>query len=86
MITIINNEKYLKYKCWILLDYCCGLRVSEKAKTKVEDMDISLHKLKVLGKGSKERYTILPNIVIKDLWLYCKSYVQLSFKKNITCL
>ena len=65
VITIINNEKYLKHKCWILLGFCCGLRVSEVAKIKVEDMDVSSHKLKVLGKGSKERYTILPNIVIK---------------------
>ena len=72
VITIINNEKYLKHKCWILLGYCCGLRVSEVAKIKVEDMDVSSHKLKVLGKGSKERYTILPNIVIKALYLYCK--------------
>ena len=30
------------------------------------------HKLKVLGKGNKERYTILPDITIKFLRLYCK--------------
>ena len=72
IITIINNEKYLKHKCWLLLGFCCGLRVSEVAKVKVEDINSKEHKLKVLGKGNKERYTLLPNIVIKALYCYCK--------------
>lgn len=29
--------------------------------------------MKVIGKGNKERYTILPNIVIKLLRIYCLS-------------
>ena len=71
----------LKHKCWLLLGFCCGLRVSEVAHIKVEDIFVSSHKLKVLGKGNKERYTILPNIVIKALRAYCiktginKSYI-----------
>lgn len=70
-IKIVNNEKHLKYKCWLLLGFCCGLRVSEVAHVKVEDVCVSSHKLKVLGKGNKERYTLLPNIVIKALRIYC---------------
>ena len=42
------------------------------AKSKVEDIDKTNHKLRVLGKGNKERYTILPDIVIKLLELYCR--------------
>lgn len=72
IITIINAEKYLKHKCWLLLGFCCGLRVSEVAKVKVEDIYSNEHKLKVLGKGNKERFTILPDIVIKALYCYCK--------------
>ena len=72
-LEIINNERNLKHKCWLLLGFCCGLRVEEVAKIKVEDINSKEHKLKVLGKGSKERYTILPDIVIKFLRLYCKS-------------
>lgn len=80
-IKIVNDQKYLKHKCWLLLGFCCGLRVSEVAHIKVEDIFVSSHKLKVLGKGNKERYTILPNIVIKALRAYCiktginKSYI-----------
>lgn len=70
-VKIVNDEKHLKHKCWLLLGFFCGLRVSEVANIKVEDVFASNHKLKVLGKGNKERFTILPNIVIKALKAYC---------------
>lgn len=70
-VKIVNDQKHLKHKCWLLLGFFCGLRVSEVASVKVEDVFASEHKLKVLGKGNKERFTILPNIVIKALKAYC---------------
>lgn len=70
-IKIFNEENNLKYKCWLLLGFCCGLRVEEVAKVNVEDINSKEHKIKVLGKGNKERYTILPDIVIKFLRFYC---------------
>ena len=77
-IKIFNDEKSLKRKCWLLLAFCCGLRVKEVSRVKVEDMDIKNHKIKIFGKGNKERYTILPDIVIKFLKLYCN-------EQNIEC-
>lgn len=71
-VKIFNNEKHLRHKCWLLLAFCSGLRVHEVAKVKVEDINSKGHKLKVLGKGNKERYTILPDVTIKFLRLYCK--------------
>lgn len=71
-IKIINNDKHLNHKCWLLLAFCCGLRVEEVATIRIECIISSEHKLKVLGKGNKERYTILPDIVIKFLRLYYK--------------
>ena len=71
-LEIINGETTLKYKCWLILAFCSGLRVEEVSRVKVEDIDSSNHKLKVLGKGNKERYTILPDISIKLLRIYCK--------------
>lgn len=76
-VFIVNNEKQLKHKCWLLLAFFCGLRVNEVASVKIEDFDFDKHKLKVLGKGNKERYTILPNIVIKAIKAYC-------YKSNIS--
>ena len=73
-ITIFNNENNLKHKCWLILAFCSGLRVQEIAKLKIEDLSSKECKIKVLGKGNKERYTILPNISIKILALYCKKY------------
>ena len=35
---IINEEKNLKHKCWLLLGFCSGLRVNEIAKLKIEDL------------------------------------------------
>lgn len=70
-LKIVNNEKHLKHQCWLLLSFCSGLRVSEVAKIKVEDIYASSNKLKVLGKGGKERLTIIPDIVINALKSYC---------------
>ena len=75
-VKIFNEEKFLKRKCWLILAFCSGLRVDEVAKVKVEDIYYNEHKLKVLGKRNKERFTILPDITIKYLILYCE-------KKNI---
>lgn len=71
-LVIVNNEKNLKNKCWLMLAFCCGLRESEVVTVKIENIFAKEHKLKVLGKGNKERYTILPDGVIKVLRLYCK--------------
>ena len=76
-IKIFNEEKCLKYKCWLILAFCSGLRVYEIANLKIENIYPNEHKIKVLGKGNKERYTILPDICIKLLRQYCKT-------KNIT--
>lgn len=71
-LKIFNEEHCLKYKCWLILAFCSGLRVEEVAKLRIENIFPNEHKLKILGKGNKERYTILPGIVTKFLRLYCK--------------
>lgn len=71
-ITFFNNENNIKYKCWLILGFCCGLRVDEIASLRIENINSKEHKLKVIGKGNKERFTRLPDIVIKCLRSYCK--------------
>lgn len=71
-LKIINEEKLLKRKCWLILAFCSGLRVDEVSRIRVEDINSKEHKLKVLGKGNKERYTILLDSTIKLLNLYCR--------------
>lgn len=71
-LNIINNEKNLNHKCWLLLSFCCGLRRFEIANLKIENIHAKEHYLKVIGKGNKERKTILPDIVIYFLRKYYK--------------
>ena len=78
-IKIFNGEKNVKYKCWLLLGFCSGLRVEEIAQIKIENINSKEHKLKIIGKGNKERFTILPDITIKYLRLY---YKTANFNKN----
>ena len=76
---ILNEEKNLKHKCWLLLAYYSGLRVDEVATLKLKDINAKEHKLKVLGKGRKERYTVLPDITIHYLRAF---YVDKYYKNN----
>lgn len=71
-LKIFNEEHCLKHKCWLILAFCSGLRVEEVATLRIENIFPNEHKIKVLGKGNKERYTILPDIVTKFLRMYCK--------------
>lgn len=72
-LKLVNEEQYLEHKCWLLLSFCCGLRACEIAILKIEYIEANNHKLKVLGKGNKERITILPDLVTKYLRLFYKS-------------
>ena len=72
-LKLINDEQNIKHQCWLLLAFCSGLRVDEVSKIKIEDINSKEHKLKVLGKGNKERYTLLPDITIKALRKFYKS-------------
>lgn len=80
---IVNAESNLKHKSWLLLAYYSGLRVEEITTIKIKDIFANEHKLKVLGKGNKERYTYLPDITIECLRKYYKEtyYKNNYFKK-----
>ena len=83
-IKILNEEKNLKHKCWLLLGYCSGLRAEEVATVKIKDINSKEHKLKVLGKRKKERFTILPDITIKYLRLYIIVYCYQRYNLKTT--
>lgn len=69
-LNIINSENNLKHKVWLLLGYGSGLRINEVATLKVNDILSNEHKIRVIGKGNKERYAPLPDITLKLLRLY----------------
>ena len=70
VISIFNNESNIKHKLWIILAYGSGLRISEVASLKVSDILSKEHKIRVIGKGNKERYVPLPDITLRLLRTY----------------
>ena len=72
-IKMFNYDVNIKHKCWLLLAFCSGLRVSEIASLKVQNLSSKNHRIHIQNaKGKKDRYTILPNITIKFLGIYCR--------------
>lgn len=69
-IKMFNSGFNLKHKLWILLAYGSGLIISEVASLKVSDILSKEHKIRVIGKGNKERYAPLPDFTLNLLRLY----------------
>ncbi len=68
MVAANESKMPLRDKLIIQLLFLNGFRVSELVNIKVTD--IKNNRIKVLGKGSKERYSILNKSLIKTLNLY----------------
>lgn len=74
---ILNCILNLKHRMIIALMYSSGLRVSEVVSLKVQDIDLERSVLTVRqGKGKKDRLTLLPEMLKKDM----ESFIQ--DKKN----
>lgn len=72
IIECIDN---LKHRAIIILIYSAGLRISEAAQLKIEDIDSSRKLIHIKGaKGKKDKYTILSNITLELLRQYFKMY------------
>ena len=69
-VKMFNSEFNLKHKRWIILAYGSGLRISEVTSLKVSDILCKDHKIRVIGKGNKERFAPLPNFTLKLLQSY----------------
>lgn len=70
ILKMVNTENNLKHQLWILLGYGSGLRIDEVTTLKVSDILSKEHKMRIIGKGNKERYVPLPNITLKLLRIY----------------
>lgn len=71
---IFDETTNLKHKAILMTIYASGLRVSEVANLRVEDIDSRNMQIRVReGKGKKDRYTILSteNLkILRDYWKY----------------
>lgn len=69
-VKIVNSESNLEHKVWLLLGYGSGLRIDEVANLKISNISSKQSKIRVIGKGNKERYVPLPKITLKFLKMY----------------
>ena len=71
VINAINN---IKHKTLVILLYSTGMRLSEIAGLKINDIDSSLMRIKIVnGKGKKDRFVPLSQSVLLQLRAY---YIQ----------
>jgi len=77
MIEVTDN---LKHKLMIQILYSAGLRVSELADLKINDIDFN-RKVVIIkaGKGKKDRITIISKVVLDNIDKYLNEYQPLVY-------
>jgi len=80
VLSIIENTKNIKHKCVVQTLYSGGLRRSELLNLKIEDIDSKRMLIRVQrAKGNKDRYTLLSEILLKDLRIYYMEWHPKTF-------
>jgi len=72
--SLFLATKNLKHKAMLMITYSSGLRVSETAKLKLTDIDSTRMTVRIMGKGGKDRYSILSQTALVHLRQYWKKY------------
>lgn len=58
----LNAVRKLQHRAYLQLVYTCGLRLTEALRITVHDIDFVRHRIHIrMGKGSKDRYVLLPD-------------------------
>jgi integrase/recombinase XerD len=74
--TIFDATENVKHRMILMVIYSGGLRVSEAAHLRVQDIDSSRMQIRVeQGKGKKDRYTLLSAQLLgklREYWLSCR--------------
>lgn len=90
--SLLNVTRNLKHHAILMTTYAAGLRVSEAAQLRIEDIDSNRMAIRVnQGKGNKDRYTLLSKTNLNILRSYWKEYRPttwlfpgLTYDKHIT--
>jgi len=72
IFTALGN---IKHRIMLMLVYSAGLRVGEVVRLKLPDIDGTRKMIHIhAGKGKKDRYTVLSDVVLEGLREYWKAY------------
>ena len=75
VFEIINATSNIKHRCVLTLLYSSGLRRQELLNLRIEDIDSDRMAIRIrMGKGKKDRYTILSKKALLDLREYFKEW------------
>lgn len=65
---LFSAKLSLKERCVVGLLYGCGMRISEVCNLRIQDIDSTNQRIKVVqGKGGKDRFTLLPPTLLEQL-------------------
>ncbi|HSF71835.1 MAG TPA: tyrosine-type recombinase/integrase [Methylotenera sp.] len=72
LLDVITNQKHL---VMVSLFYGSGMRMNELKHLKISDIDSASYQVKVvMGKGGKERFTLLPKHLLEPLRTYYRAH------------
>lgn len=72
ILSALDNNKHV---AMLMCGYAAGLRVSEIVNLKIEDIDSKRMQIRVSqGKGKKDRYVMLSQVLLDKLRIYFKSH------------
>jgi site-specific recombinase XerD len=74
IFRIIEATDNLKHRVMLMATYSAGLRASETLALKSDHIDSERMLIKVTGKGSKQRYSLLSKKLLPELRNYYKQY------------
>lgn len=88
ILTIPDNKTPIGIRDALILEmlYSTGIRVSELINIKLDDINFHDRKIKILGKGNKERYVFFGQICLEKLNNYLQNSRPLLIKKGIDYL
>lgn len=84
ILNIPNKEEPLGQRDSVIMEllYSTGVRVSELVNIKMKDINFSDKKIKILGKGNKERYVLYGSYLEQILKLYINDGRKKLLKAN----
>ena len=73
-LKIINSTDNIKHKLWFALGLGSGLRINEVVTLKMGDFSFNTGRIRVIGKGNKQRYVPFPELTHNLLLEYYEKY------------
>jgi integrase/recombinase XerD len=80
VLRIFDATKNLKHKTLLMLIYSGGLRVGEAVRLEQQDIDVERKLIHLrAAKGKKDRYTLLSEVMVRQIALYRKEYLPKEY-------